>query len=83
MYLRLFAIILVFNRPLAFGLAPALLGLSTLGLVMAGLWRWANGGHVVQTQDAKQPGNPLELGAAVIFAAVFVLISPGLFNADE
>lgn len=75
MYLRLLVIVLVFNRPLAFGLAPALLGLSTLGLVMAGFWRWIKGGHVVQTQDGKQPGNPLELGAAVIFAAVFVLIS--------
>lgn len=75
MYLRLFVIILVFSRPLALGLAPALLGLSASGLVMAGLWRWINRGHVVQTQDVKQPGNPLELGAAVIFAAVFVLIS--------
>jgi uncharacterized membrane protein (DUF4010 family) len=75
MYLRLLVIILVFNRPLAFGLAPTLLGLSIFGLVMAGCWYWINRKHVVPTQGAKQPANPLELGAAVIFAALFVLIS--------
>jgi len=75
MYLRLLVIILVFSRPLAFGLAPALLGLSALGFVIAGLWRWHNRGHAVQAQDTKQPDNPLELGAAAVFAALFVLIS--------
>jgi uncharacterized membrane protein (DUF4010 family) len=56
MYLRLFVSILVFSRPLAVGLAPALLGLSASGLVMAGLWRCFNGGHVVQnkTQSSQE-----------------------------
>ena len=75
MYLRLLVIILVFSRPLAAGLAPALLGLSAFGLVMAGFWRWINGGRAVPARDAQQPANPLELGAAVVFAVVFVLIS--------
>ena len=75
MYLRLLAIILVFSRPLAAGLAPALLGLSAFGFVMAGFWLWIHGGYGAQTLDVKQSANPLELGTAAIFATVFVLIS--------
>jgi uncharacterized membrane protein (DUF4010 family) len=74
-YLRLLLVILVFNRPLAIGLAPALLGLSALGLVMAGLWYWASGARSAHLETAVQPSNPLELGAAAIFATLFVLIS--------
>lgn len=76
MYLRLLVIILVFNRQLAFGLAPALLGLSALGFVIAGAWYWISGPHVRDTKAAEMaPNNPLELGAAMIFAILFVLIS--------
>ena len=45
MYLRLLVIVLVFSRPLAFGLAPALLCLSVFGFIMAGFWHWINRGH--------------------------------------
>lgn len=75
MYLRLLVIILVFSRSLAIGLAPALLGLSAFGFVMAGAWQWFNGGRIVHAPTANQPGNPLELGAALTFASLFVLIS--------
>jgi len=75
MYLRLLAIILVFNRSLAIALAPALLGLSAVGFVMAGVWHWLHHSRTLHAQVAHQPGNPLELGAALIFAALFVLIS--------
>ena len=44
MYLRLLAVILVFSRPLAIGLAPGLLSLSVLGFMLAGLWHWRKPG---------------------------------------
>jgi uncharacterized membrane protein (DUF4010 family) len=75
MYLRLLIIIGVFSRPLALGLAPALLALSAAGLAMAGAW------HAIARAPAGQGGpvgaasNPLELGAAAVFAALFVVIS--------
>jgi uncharacterized membrane protein (DUF4010 family) len=75
MYLRLLVIIVVFNRPLALGLAPALLGLSALGFAIAGFWYWISGARPADTQAATPPANPLELGAAAIFAALFVVIS--------
>jgi uncharacterized membrane protein (DUF4010 family) len=75
MYLRLLVIIGVFDRPLAFGLAPALLGLSAVGLVMAGLWYWIGGTRAAGRPPAKPSSNPLEIGAAVVFATLFVLIS--------
>ena len=57
MYLRLLVIILVFNRPLALGLAPALLGLSVLGFVIAGFWYWISGARPADTQAATPPAN--------------------------
>jgi hypothetical protein len=45
MYLRLGYSSRCSNRPLAFGLGPALLGLSAIGLVMAGPWYWIRGKH--------------------------------------
>ena len=75
MYLRLLAMILVFSRPLAAGLAPGLLGLSVLGFVLAGLWHWKSRTTPRPPSDAIEPGNPLELGAAAVFAIAFVLVS--------
>ncbi len=79
MYLRLLIIIAVFNRALALGLAPALLGLSAAGLAMAGLWHWItlaiNGARAGHGRSAGAASNPLELGAALVFAVLFVLIS--------
>ena len=75
MYLRLLVIIGVFNRPLAFGLAPTLLALSAVGLVIAGLWYWINRADAGDKAPAKSSSNPLELGAAAVFAILFVLIS--------
>lgn len=75
MYLRLLAVILVFSYPLAIELAPSLLGLSAIGFAMAGAWYWLHRGRIVRAQAANRPGNPLELNAALLFAALFVLIS--------
>ncbi len=75
MYLRLLIIIGIFNQSLALGLAPALLGLSAAGLVMAGMWYWITGAPGGHGNPVSASSNPLELGAAVVFAALFVLIS--------
>jgi uncharacterized membrane protein (DUF4010 family) len=68
-------VIAVFNRTLAFAVAPAMLGLTTMGLLLAGiLYRFGPG----QKPDGAAPvahGNPLELGAAAIFAVLFIIVS--------
>lgn len=75
MYLRLLVIIAVFDWLLARALAPILLGLAVLGLVLAGLWYWTNASPTVPQAAAKPPPNPLELTAALVFAALFVAVS--------
>jgi hypothetical protein len=62
-------------RPLAFGLDPALLGFSAIGLVMAGLGYLIRGKHTEDRTPARSSSNPLEIGAAAVFAILFVLIS--------
>lgn len=75
MYLRMLVIILVFNVPLALALAPAMIGLSLAGLLMAALrWHW-HAGAARGTGAPRPPGNPLELWAALVFAALFVAVS--------
>jgi len=75
MYLRLLVIIAIFDRPLAAALAPALLVLSLAGLVLAGLWYLRNRVPTAPQSAVKPPTNPLELTAALVFAALFVVIS--------
>ncbi len=75
MYLRLLIIIGIFNRSLALGLAPMLLGLSASGLAIAGLWYWITGAQTDHGSSVRRSSNPLELGTALVFAGFFVLIS--------
>jgi uncharacterized membrane protein (DUF4010 family) len=72
MYLRLVALIGLFNRALMAELAPPFLALS--GVAIAGGWLWsrradAGAGEVRRESD---PKNPLELRAAIVFALLFV-----------
>jgi len=74
MYLRILAVVAIFDMALARLLALPLAGLSLAGLAICALqYRFAT--------PAKDPirlaasGNPLELGPAAIFAALFVLTS--------
>jgi len=71
MYLRLLALLFIFNGQLLHRLWVAFLLLAAAGI--AGGWIWTR----VQDEGAKaerkyQPKNPLELGAAILFAALFV-----------
>jgi len=75
MYLRLLIVIAVFNRPLAFAVGPPLLGLSALGLLAAAGWYWFGHSRQQEPTPATVPANPLELRAAVAFAALFIVVS--------
>jgi uncharacterized membrane protein (DUF4010 family) len=75
MYLRLLIVIAVFNRPLAFAAAPFLLGLATVGLLLSAGLYWLSPQRHASESPAVDPPNPLELGAAAIFAALFIVVS--------
>jgi uncharacterized membrane protein (DUF4010 family) len=72
MYLRLVALLALFNRPLASVLAPAFLVLA--GVAIAVGWFWSRRPDEVASDIKREfePNNPLELGAAFLFAAFFV-----------
>jgi uncharacterized membrane protein (DUF4010 family) len=75
MYLRILALIVPFNRALFHRLAIPFLSLSLLGLVGGWLWsRRSQGAAAPTTPPADQPKNPLEISAALLFAAIFVVV---------
>jgi uncharacterized membrane protein (DUF4010 family) len=72
MYLRLVVLVIIFNRQLGAILAPAFLALAGAA-ILAG-WFWSRRPDAVQSQIQREfePGNPLELGAAFLFALLFL-----------
>ena len=75
MYLRLLIVIAVFNRPLAYAIAPPLLGLSAIGLLLAAALYWFGPQRHQGETHAFTATNPLELGAAAIFAVLLIVVS--------
>jgi uncharacterized membrane protein (DUF4010 family) len=81
MYLRILAITAIFNDALAQRLALPMAGLSLAGFAICALQYWVlakPAGEQEKPQGAmklKPSGNPLELGAAVIFAVLFIATS--------
>lgn len=76
MYLRLGLVIAIFNVPLALAIAPSLAAMTLIGVITAGVTlRWTRHRAKDHHGEAIRPQNPLELGAAVIFAAVFIVVS--------
>jgi uncharacterized membrane protein (DUF4010 family) len=77
MYLRLLAVVMIFNVTLARILALPLCGLALAGFIICAVQYWhGRTPDAAQTaMHAAQSGNPLELGAAAIFAALFVAVS--------
>ena len=73
MYLRILVIVAVFDPQLAGALAPTML-LSLAGAMAAGLQYRRARGNVSAAQGTK-PRNPLEFGAALVFAVLFVVVS--------
>jgi uncharacterized membrane protein (DUF4010 family) len=72
MYLRLVVLLWLFNRELMRMLAPSLVALAVVG-VAAG-WAWSRRGGAAAKEVAREyePKNPLELGTAFLFAALFL-----------
>jgi len=78
MYLRILAIVAVFNVPLAYRLALPLCGLSLAAFVICAFqYRHTERPppDKMQTAEPLMQGNPLALGSAALFSALFVLVS--------
>jgi uncharacterized membrane protein (DUF4010 family) len=75
MYLRLWAIVAVFDSGLAVALAAPLAGLAVLGAALAGGWYWARARGQAQPTPIPLTANPLGLGTAATFAVLFVAVS--------
>src|SRR5215472_15862018 len=78
MYLRILAIVAIFNLGLARALLLPMCALSAAGFIFCAVqYRWRIGAEKqsAQTMQLAASGNPLELGAAAIFALLFVAVS--------
>ena len=71
MYLRLIVLLGIFNRALMTVLAPSFAALAAVAIGARWYWcsRAGGGGQIAQR---RAPKNPLELGTAFAFAAIFV-----------
>ncbi len=77
MYLRILVVVAVFNVALAERLAPSFIALALVGgIAAAAIVRFGDGiKKGKQRAVAAYPGNPLQLTTALVFAALFVVIS--------
>lgn len=75
MYLRVLVMIAVFNPALAGQLAASLIGLTVAALAIAALQYALVKAPSVASKQALERDNPLEIGAAAVFALLFVAIS--------
>jgi uncharacterized membrane protein (DUF4010 family) len=72
MYLRLAALVGLFNRDLRMRLGPSFLVLAAITTAVGWLWsRWPDTSSEAVKREY-QPQNPLELKAALLFAALFL-----------
>lgn len=74
MYLRLVVLVALFNRSLFAALALPFAALSILAIFGGWLWTRRSGGEGADVAVAVAARNPLELRAALIFGALFVLL---------
>lgn len=74
MYLRLVALVVIFNRQLGAMLAPPFLALAAAAII--GGWLWSRRADLVHSDVKREfePGNPLDLSAAFLFALLFLLM---------
>jgi len=74
MYIRLVALVALFNHRLVATLAPAFLALAGVALGLG--WYWSRRPDVSTAKIKREfePKNPLELGAAFGFAALFLVM---------
>ncbi len=74
MYLRLIVLLALFNTALVLRLGPAFAVLGTLGIVAGLVLSRLPERRVGAARPAWESKNPLELGAALLFAVVFVVM---------
>jgi uncharacterized membrane protein (DUF4010 family) len=75
MYLRIDVVVAIFNLSLAGVLLPPLLGLFALAALIA-LWQWSHRQGSVPVEMAQlTAANPLQLGTALTFALLFVMVA--------
>ena len=74
MYLRLTVLVALFSRPLLARLAPPFLTLALVAVVAGWLWTRRRDGAGEVPAPPQPRRNPLELGAALLFALVFVVV---------
>lgn len=74
MYLRLVALIALFNRNLVLTLAPALVVLAGVAIAVGWLWSSRPDAHASDVKREFEPKNPLELLAAFLFAVLFLVM---------
>jgi uncharacterized membrane protein (DUF4010 family) len=73
MYLRLAVLLSLFSHDLMLALAPSFIVLGVLAVAIG--WAWSRRDPADATQTAVvEPKNPLELGAAFIFALLFISV---------
>ncbi|MGO9086359.1 MAG: MgtC/SapB family protein [Candidatus Sulfotelmatobacter sp.] len=74
MYIRLAGLVALFNRNLAVALAPSFLVLAVLAIAIG--WFWSSRPDALQSEVKREfePKNPLEMKAAFLFAALFLVM---------
>ncbi len=75
MYLRVLAVVAVFNAALGLALLPGFLGLAGLAGTLAVLLNGHQPDPAEITDERSAPQNPLELSAAVFFALSFLVVT--------
>jgi uncharacterized membrane protein (DUF4010 family) len=74
MYLRLVALLTLFNRQLGATLAPSFLVLAAVAIAVGWFWTRIPDTETSELKRQFEPGNPLELGAAFLFAGFFLIM---------
>jgi uncharacterized membrane protein (DUF4010 family) len=72
MYLRLAVLVALFNRSLGGALAPSFLALAAAAVAAGWFWSRRPDADASQIKREFEPGNPLELTAAFLFALFFL-----------
>ena len=75
MYLRIDLVVALFNRPVAWILLPRVLVLSAIAGAIALVQWWRRGAEPASAAGTLPSMNPLQLPAAVAFAALFIVVA--------
>jgi uncharacterized membrane protein (DUF4010 family) len=71
MYVRVLVVCILFNAQLGLKIAPPILVLAVLSAAFA----WVRSRGETRTTSTTRPQNPLQIGTALVFAALFVFIA--------